>query len=425
MSRAAPSRDGSPIRVCFVCTHSLTMTTLYKGLFPYLESSGFAVTVIVGDDEYADFSPAVFGTMTRHVIPMKRLPDAISDLRALWRLVRFFRRNRFDVVHVSTPKASLLAAMAARLTGNGAILFMQRRIVYELSTGLKRWIYERMDWLTCAMADMVVPVSRQIGEYLVARGLCPRSKIQMVGIGSSNGIDTDGFSPSAVRPSAAMATRISLALHPTAPTLLFLGRICSEKGIDYLPAIFDRVRTRHPRVQMVVAGPDNERDPIGEDVARRLTSDPAIRRLGFVENAPPLFAAADVFVFPSRFEGLGNVLLEAAAMELCAVAFRRPGMEEAIADGVSGILVADGDTDALADAVSRLLDDREARSALGRAARRRVIALFDRSRIFAGIRDLLSDLAADRHAARRGRRYGPDPDAVYEVAASARRGAAR
>jgi glycosyltransferase involved in cell wall biosynthesis len=390
---AKTDTPGKPYRVCFVCTHSLTLATLYKGLFPYLRSRGWEIDVVVGDREYRDFPVEHFGELQPHIIPMRRLPSPVADLKGLAQFVAFFARHRYDVIHVSTPKASLLASIAATLTFNGRVVFVYRRCVYELMGGLKREVYLGVDRLIARLSAVVVPISRQLQVFLRDAKVCAANKLLLIGSGSSNGLDTRRFRLTPENRAAGEALRMELGIPAAAPVVLFVGRVCGEKGVDLLPPIFEQVRAKHPDAHLVVAGPDDPRDRASAETERYFTQERFVRRIGYVAKTEPYYALSTVFLFPSFFEGFGNVLLEAAGMERASVAFKVPGVEEAVADGVSGILVGKGDVDAAAAAVSRLLHDPELRRGFEQRARRRVESEFEQSRIWADIESMMLRLA--------------------------------
>lgn len=385
--------EGNGLRICFVCTHSLTLATLYKGLFPYLLSKGWDVTAIVGDNEYSQFPEKHFGNVQPVIIPMKRLPSPKDDIVGLYRFYRHFREHDYDVVHVSTPKASLLASIARRLTGKRGVIFVYRRCVYELMRGLKRQIYMFTDRLTAACSDKVVPISRQLLDFLGAQNITSERKLLLLGHGSSNGVDVDRFAPSAAITAQARQLMADLKLDPNRPILLFLGRVCSEKGVDVLPDVVEHVRRAHPGAQLVVAGPDDVRDPVSERTRSWIERDPDARRLGYVSDPASLFALCTVFVFPSYFEGFGNVLLEAASASKVSVAFDVPGVQEAVEHGVSGLLVPSGSAAAMGDAIIGLLDNPTKLASMEAQALDRVRRLFRRETIWAELNALFQRVA--------------------------------
>jgi len=360
-----------PIRICFMCTHSFTLATLYKGLFPYLAGHGYEIEAIVGDNEYQNFDPKHFGEFKLNVVPMRRMPHPLKDLVALVRLFRLFRAGKFDVIHVSTPKAALLGSIAGHLSG-APVVFVYRRCVYEMMTGFKRWFYLQNDRITSAFSNIVVPISQQIRSFLRQERIVGENKLRLIGSGSSNGIDIKRFRPDKIALEETAKLRASLNIAEGVPILLFLGRVCSEKGVNLLPRVLERVHERHPQAVLIVAGPDDARDPASDEALAAFSNHSNIRRIGFVADPSPLYALCDLFLFPSFFEGFGNVLLEAAAHERPAIGFDVPGVQEAIAHQESGILVAKNDVDAMADAATVLLSDAASRRAMGIAARARV-----------------------------------------------------
>lgn len=386
-------KSNRSMRACFVCTHSLTLATLYKGLFPYLRDQGWEISVIVGDREYNEFDIEHFGEITPIIIPMKRLPSPVSDLIGIFHFFVHFTKNEYDVVHVSTPKASLLASVARRLTGRSGVIFVYRRCVYEMMTGLKRQIYVATDRITAASADVIVPISKQLFDFLVERKIVPREKLRLFGAGSSNGVDVDRFELSEKNAAAAAQLTATMGLNPSEPIILFVGRICREKGVDLLPVFMERVRNIHPRAQLVVAGPDDARDPIDSSTAAWFEADVMTRRLGYVSNTSPLFALCTLFVFPSYFEGFGNVLLEAAASGKVSIAFDAPGVQEAVEHGVSGYLAPLHDVQQLADYAISLLDEPPVRIEMEVRARDRVQRLFRREVIWAQIDSLMREVS--------------------------------
>lgn len=393
-------------RMCIMCTHSFTLATLYKGVLPFLESHGYEIHVVVGDREYNNFDPVLFGRPRISVIPMSRLPTPY-DIISLVRVVFFFCRNRFEVIHMSTPKASLLGSIAARLTYNGRTVFVNRRRVYERMSGWKRKLFTAVDRFICKRCDIVVPVSKEMGAQLVSEGICSEERLRILGHGSSNGIDTERFSLNDEVLKKSRELRVNLSIPSGAPVLLFVGRVCKEKGVDHFVSILRLVRQAVPEVHLIIAGPDDPRDPISAASGEALAADSGVHRLGFVTDPRPLYACADIFVFPSFFEGLPNVLLEAAAMEKPAVCFDVPGVRETVEHGVSGYLAPFLDDTAMADSITCLLRDSDERSRVGRQARERVMNLFSREVTWESLLAVLNELIAAPQARTGSKNFTP------------------
>ena len=186
-----------------------------------------------------------------------------------------------------------------------------------------------------------------------------------------------GTDPDRFRPTDAGALREHLGLGGR-PVLLTIARLVERKGIDSVLRALPRVLERVPNAAYVIAGDGPDRARL-ESLARSCAH--AVHFAGPVADAelPRWYSLADVFVMPSRsvppdVEGFGIVYLEAGACERPVVAARDGGVPDAVADGVSGVLVPPGDDEALAAALADLLLDRARAAELGRRGRERVLA---------------------------------------------------
>jgi glycosyltransferase involved in cell wall biosynthesis len=149
----------------------------------------------------------------------------------------------------------------------------------------------------------------------------------------------------------------------------------AEKGHAPLLDAFAEVRRCFPRARLLLAGDGPLRMPM-EEKARVANLLPAAIFAGHVYDLNAVFAACDVFVFPSLNEGLGTSLLAAMACALPVVAFDRGGIADAVADGRNGLLVRDANAGAIAEAAARLLREPPLALKLGEAARKTILARF-------------------------------------------------
>lgn len=157
--------------------------------------------------------------------------------------------------------------------------------------------------------------------------------------------------------------------------LLFVGRIVYQKGLDLLLDALGRLRKLDWQLELVGDGPRRERL---EDQAARLGIAKRVQFHGWQprQALPGIFSAANLFVYPSRHEGMPNAVLEAMASGLPVVATRIPGNEELVEEGKTGRLVPPEDAVALQAALESLIKDAKRRQAMGAAARRKVEAKY-------------------------------------------------
>ncbi len=195
-----------------------------------------------------------------------------------------------------------------------------------------------------------------------------------------------GTDPNRFRPLDASELRVRLGLG-TRPVLFTIARLVARKGIDTVLDAFARIREAVPDLVYVVAG-DGPEAPALAAHAARLGIEESVRFVGAVsdDELPLYYSLGDVFVMPSRseppdVEGFGIVFLEAAACERPVVATRAGGIPDAVADGVTGVLVPPNAPEELAAALVALFSDPARRAELGRRGRERVLAEFTWDRV--------------------------------------------
>jgi glycosyltransferase involved in cell wall biosynthesis len=158
------------------------------------------------------------------------------------------------------------------------------------------------------------------------------------------------------------AVREGLGFDKTTELVLTVGRHEYQKGQSHLLAAFARVSKDRPAAILIVAGRQGNASNHIRSLSEELGLGNRVQFLGHRSDVPDLMVAADVFVFPSLWEGLGGVLIEALALEVPIVSSDIDATREVVGeDGSSGILVPPGDVDALAAAIESLLDDPELR----------------------------------------------------------------
>lgn len=171
--------------------------------------------------------------------------------------------------------------------------------------------------------------------------------------------------------------REHLGFGPNTPLVLTVGRQEYQKGQVHLIEAFATISARQPSAVLLVAGREGNASEALNQKAQRAGVTDRVQFLGHRADIGDLMVAADVFVFPSLWEGLGGVLIEALALEVPIVSSDLAATREVVGqDGSSGILVAPGDAIALASAIESLLDDPELRRQTVADSRKRFEAEF-------------------------------------------------
>jgi glycosyltransferase involved in cell wall biosynthesis len=182
------------------------------------------------------------------------------------------------------------------------------------------------------------------------------------------------------------------------PIVGFVGRLVPRKGAMELVRAAPAIRAARPDVRVVIVGDDPYEDE-ETDYATAVRASSEVDHVGRVSEAAGILGHLDVLVLPSLQEPFGTVVAEAMAAGTPVVATRVDGLPELVADGVTGALVEPGDTAALAVAVLRVLDQREAMGAAARKAAER----FGADHYADRVEDLLLELLPGRRSEERRR----------------------
>jgi glycosyltransferase involved in cell wall biosynthesis len=271
-----------------------------------------------------------------HEIAMARATNPVGDLAALRKWVELLREIRPGVILGSTPKAGMLSMVAGRMVKTPRRIFLHRGARWETETGLQRRILMSADKLTIRSATEVLAVSNSLAALLV-RERVARSRPVVLGNGGSKGVDLSVFTPGP--PSRRNAPF----------TIGFVGRLSADKGVNTVLKVFDEFRRSEPETRLLIVGASDGVDPLDSKTLRRIHTDPSIEYVGHSDNVAEHMRKMDVLVFPSRREGLPNVVIEAAACGVPTVGWHVTGVSDAIADGISGRTVKYGDWAALVE----------------------------------------------------------------------------
>ncbi len=369
---------------------------LLRAQLDHARASGFEVHCVAGPGAYLH-TLAQDGFRV-HEVPLTRLVRPQDDVRALVALVRLFRRERFALVHTHTPKTALLGQLAARIAGVPHVVNTIHGLLGHDDVPLaRRLLLAAIDRATCMLSTGVLSQSKEDTERAKARRLCPRATLRHLG----QGIDLERFDPERVLAATGRdAIRTRLGLPPRGLVIAIVARFAREKGYPEFVAMARRLAETRSDVHFLVVGTSlRERDAVHMDpaalgLAGRMTV--LIDR----DDMPEIYAAADLVVLPTYREGFPRSLVEASAMGIPVVSTQIRGCREAVAHGLTGLLVPPGDVAALVGAVESLLDDPAKRTRMGDVARRRARVEFDELRVCERVLDLYYDLLAAAEPAR-------------------------
>ena len=335
---------------------------------------GYEVHLATGVDDGAEGEiPATApGIRKVTVIPeMRRSVNPIVDVVALWKLYRFMRREKFDIVHTHLAKAGILGRIAARLAGVPIVVHGLHGMVFN---DYQTWAVNRACWAAQRLVDPItdhyVTVSTVVTDKAVDAGIGTRSNHTTI----YSGMELDWFIAPAVE---AEAARLKWGIPASAKVVGTIARMVPVKGHDLLFEAMPDILRRHPDTWFLLVGDGPLTDEF-RDRAKQMGIADRVVFCGLVprEEIPAALAAMDLMAHPALYEGLPRVLVQALAMGKPCVAFDADGTREVVVSGETGYLITPGDAVAFAGAVNELLADHERRQRFGSAGRKRVDPAF-------------------------------------------------
>ena len=335
-----------------------------------MRGRGFRVVVIAPPGEAP---PGIEGIEYRFA-PIEREIAVWRDVVALFVIWRILREVRPVVCNMSTPKMGLLGGIAAWIARVPHRVYTLRGLRYQTARRAKRLLLMGCEKLACACAHRVICISRSVQQAAIRDRIAPLRKTLLLGERVSEGLT--------LKPGFAMPGGVSrgqFGIPETADVIGFVGRLTKDKGIAELVDAFRILQREGANVRLLLVGAFENGDPVPAAAERFIREDPSVHWVGSVANAAPYYALMDIFVFPTHREGLGRVLLEAAAAGKPVVAARTTGVVDVVFDEVTGLLVPPGDAPALSRAIRTLLSDRERARAMGERARALLCQEFDNS----------------------------------------------
>lgn len=301
------------------------------------------------------------------LIPTRRVVRAIAELAARYETTKI-------VLGTPWPLGLLGPALSSMGLNYAVIVHGAELLVPGAVPGLRRRMARAM-----AGADLLLPVSGYTGDVL--RNLVEGSGLPVPPIERLHArVDLDRFHPEVeTRP-----TRARLGLSSGDKVVLCFGRLVKRKGIHRLVEALPRINKRVPGAVVVIAGTGPELGGLTK-LAQKTPGRVIFAGRVPDDEAPAFYALADVFTLPVtdryfglEIEGLGVVLLEAAASATPCVTGRSGGTPEAVLDGRTGYVIDGDNVDALADKISHLLDNPETARSMGAAGREHVDQEFSR-----------------------------------------------
>lgn len=337
----------------------------------HLQNSGWEVVLISPAGSYSPLLQQAGFTWLEWPVGRQSMQPG-PELAAVGRLTRLYRQVQPDLVHHHTIKPVLYGGLAAwragvpavvnSITGRGYVFEGQDRRARILGQAIQpvyRWVLAR------SRAQMIFE-NEGDRQYFINHHLVRAERTHLI---ESVGVDAEHFHP--------------LPEPPGLPTVLLASRMLWDKGVGVLVEAAQILKDQGCQVRFVLAGEPDPGNPTSIPAAqlREWQQEGLVEWWGWQADILSAYARSHIVALPSFHEGVPTGLLEAAACARPIVASDIPGCRTVVIDGETGLLVPPRQAQPLAQAIDRLLSDRDLRGRMGQAGRRRVLERFTQPQI--------------------------------------------
>ncbi len=311
------------------------------GQFEYFRELGYELDVVCSESPY--LAPyARQHNFGYREIPILRSINPIQDFKSIRQICRYIKDRQVGIVVGHTPKGGLLSMVAAWLMRVPKRVYFRHGLVYQTSSGLKRFILMSVDRLASLLATKIVCVSPSVLEQSIKDKLSPAHKQIVLGKGTCSGVDTQGkFNPQNINPEKMSLLKQKWGIDDSDWIVGYTGRLVRDKGIMELVDAFDLVKVNNPRLKLLLVGMFEERDALPQEVQNRIKNDPQIVWTDFQnEDMEYFYAMMNVYVLMSYREGFPTGTLEAQSMGVPVITTRVTGCCDSIVEGETGVFVS-------------------------------------------------------------------------------------
>ena len=342
----------------------------------YLIEQGYDISIVSNPGSYITGDTTTEDGIFVKAIPFHSKITPFADLSSLVRLIGYFRKEKFDIVHTHTIKPGLLGRIAARMAGVPVVIHTIHGFHFhdEMRPSAIRF-YKWIEKFGAFFCDMMMSQNREDMKTAVDMGICPEEKMRYLG----NGIDIRAFHPSRATPALVRAKREELGIPPGVKVVAMIGRLVREKGFyEYFQAAKILKERGVPVMFLSIGAVHHIKGAINpEELIEKFGIGDRLKFLGVRGDVSDLMCILTLLVSASYAEGIPRNVMEAYSTGVPIVGTDVRGTREILDDGVTGLMIPVKNPEKMADAIEKILSDPQRADAMGKAAREKAGKMFD------------------------------------------------
>jgi glycosyltransferase involved in cell wall biosynthesis len=370
-------------KILRVTTVPESLKTLLKGQLKFMSNNGFDV-IGVSSGGKSLFEVKKNEGIEVFEIEMSRKITPIKDLKSLLNLYKLIKKEKPIIVHSHTPKAGIIAMLAAKIANVPIRLHTIAGLPLMETKGLKRKLLIFVEKVTYACATKVYPNSNALATFIIQKNIVCQSKVKVLGNGSSNGIDTDYFKQEIIDTNNIKKIKELLGICGRDFVFVFVGRLVADKGINELIQAFIKLDDENLKL-LLVGDYEHELDPLLESTHFEINNNSKIISVGYQSDIRPYLGISSCLVFPSYREGFPNVVMQSGAMGLPSIVTNINGCNEIIEEGFNGTIIPVKDAEALYNAMRKMFKNADWCLSLANNARNKITSNYNQLLVWQSI----------------------------------------
>lgn len=361
-------------KICFITTISITLRSFVLKTAEYIhKNTDWDISFICDYDE--EFEKSLPNYI--HYIPVKMERGiSLTGIKAMFDMVKIFKREKFDLIQYSTPNASLYASLAGILSKVPVRLYCQWGMVFVGFSGVKRKIFKFIEKTVCWLSTHVQPDSKSNLNFAHEEGLYPQNKGSVIWNGTSCGVNLDKFDV-LKKEEYRNEIRAKFNLPSNAFVYGFVGRITRDKGINELFEAYKQVLEGTENTYLLMVGYSEQDGTIRNDLLEWAQACERVVFTGYTPVVEKHLAAMDIYILPSYREGFPMSVIEAQAMGVPVIVTDITGIMNGVLVGVTGTVIPVKDATALKNAMIEMVNNPDVVETYGKAATKFAVENFE------------------------------------------------
>lgn len=350
-------------KILFLASIYVHFTAFHIPLISLLQRHGCQVHIAASpsDDGEKEILEDM-GVLCRD-IPFARSPYSLASIKAFLQLKKLLMQERFDLIHVHTPVAAFLGRYAARLTGQGPVLYTAHGFHFFKGAPYQNWLlYYPLERVAMAWTDGLIVLNQEDYGSAVKMGFRQGENLFYV---PGVGVSPDNFYPGGFA-----EFKAAVGLKPVDLAITCVAEFNRNKNHGFLLDVWQELAVSAANVHLLLAGDGPLRKKMEDKVTAQKIAN--VHFLGYRKDIPQILRGSDLFVLVSLREGLPRSVMEAMATGIPVVVSDIRGCRDLVEDKVSGFLIKPGDSGSLKAALAELIADQRLREEMGAAARQKI-----------------------------------------------------